>query len=445
MKRSAAADPRITPATHPALDRTRELHTGLYVLVVLTAGAYLPSPLYPAYQGIFAISDLTMTLIYATFALVSAPALLVFGPASDALGARSVLRAGIAIAAVGSACFAFAHGPVWLVIGRAAQGLALGAATGAAGALISERVHPRGRVRGGVLASTAFVAGTAAGPIAGGVLAQYAPAPQVLPYLLHLALLGVAWRRVSALAAPAAPVRRWVPTRPEIPRGMRMLFATAAATGFLAWTVAGLFLAIIPTLLTRSAQAEPAVIGSILGLVLICSVLTQPFVTVFGARYAQLAGLGALLAGLGLLAMSAGGSTSITLIAAAMAGAGHGFAYGGAAAVIDAAAPTAKRGAITGALYLAFYLGAGCPAVAVGLVTLAHPLATATSWITAAAAALVPLIAASAAFVDYSKGAIGTSTHPDRPRSASDAVTRLASQPCSRTTAVNTHRTGARR
>lgn len=60
------------------------------MLVALTAGAYLPSPLYPAYRAAFVISDLAMTLIHATFALVSAPALLLFGSASDALGPRSV-------------------------------------------------------------------------------------------------------------------------------------------------------------------------------------------------------------------------------------------------------------------------------------------------------------------------------------------------------------------
>ncbi|MER5390314.1 MFS transporter [Saccharopolyspora sp. NPDC002686] len=388
----------MTLANPPALidhrDRAREVRTGLYVLVVLTAGAYLPSPLYPAYQEAFAVSDLAMTLIYATFALVSAPALLLFGSASDALGPRSVLRASIVLAAVGSACFVFASGLEWLLAGRAAQGLALGAATGAASSLISERARGHYRLSGSVLASTAFVAGTAAGPITGGVLAQYAPAPQVLPFLLHLALLWLGWHRVANLAGSAPGLGRWKPTRPQIPPGIRLLFTTAAATGFLAWTVAGLFLAVIPALLDRAVAGNQAVIGGILGAVLICSVLTQPLVPRISTRYAQLTGLGALLVSLGLLAVDAGGSIPIALVAAVVAGAGHGLAYGGAAAAIDAVAPEGERGAITGALHLAFYSGAGVPAIAVGLVTLEHPLSTATSWVTAAAAGLVPLVAA---------------------------------------------------
>ncbi len=374
------------------------MRTGVYVLVVLTAGAYMPSPLYPAYQGIFGVSDLTMTIVYATFALVSAPALVLFGSASDVLGPRPVLRASIVVAAVGSACFALASGPAWLLLGRAAQGLALGAATGAASALISARPsgRPSGRsgVSGPVLASLAFVAGTAGGPVVGGALAQYAPAPHVLPFVLHLVLLGIGFRGVSGLVEPARPSRRWRPARPQIPRGMRLLFASAAATGFLAWTVAGLFLAVIPVLLDRSAQVGPAVTGCVLGAVLLCSVLTQPLVPRLGTRRAQLAGLVAVLVGLGVLAITAAGSTSLTLVAAVVAGAGHGLAYGASAAEIETVAPAGRRGGVLGALYLAFYLGSGIPAVAVGLVTLRYPLSAATSWITAVAAGLVPVVAA---------------------------------------------------
>ncbi|MEB3370778.1 MFS transporter [Saccharopolyspora mangrovi] len=371
----------------PSASPARSLRTGLYVLVVLTVGAYLPSPLLPGYQHDFDFSDLAMTLIYATFALVSAPALLLLGPATDVVGPRSVLRAGLVAAAIASVCFALASGPMWLVAGRAAQGIALGAATGAAGVLISENG------RGTLLVSTAFAAGTAAGPIVGGVLAQHAPAPFVLPFVLHLALLAYGWSRVSELAAPAPSGRRWRPVRPRIPAGMRSVFAASAATGFLAWTAVGLFLALIPALLDRAGHTDLAVSGCVLGSVLIVSVLTQPLVTRLGARRAQLHGLGALFTSLVLLALTGGGSATFALVAAVTAGAGHGLAYGGAAAAVEATAPAGQRGAITGALYLAFYLGAGCPAIAVGLITLGNPLETAMSWVSAVAAGLVLLAA----------------------------------------------------
>ena len=373
----------------------------MYLLVVLTAGAYLPTPMYPGYQHEFGFSDLTMTLIYATFALISAPALLVFGSASDALGTVPVLRASVVAAALASLCFSFATGPGGLLVGRAAQGLALGAATGAATGLITEHASAGTRARASVWASMAFVAGTAAGPIVAGVLAQYAPAPHVLPYGVHLVLLAVGWRRVSDLAVPAPNSRRWRPTRPHIPQAVRRRFATAAATGFLAWTAAGLFLAVIPTTLSRAANiSNLAITGGIVGAVLACSALSQPLVTRCGAHRAQLAGLGALLASLVALALTGGGSVPVTVISAVAAGIGHGLAYGGATASIDVVVPDSHRGTISSALYLAFYLGAGGPAVAVGLLTLWHPLPTATSWLSATAAVLVPIVAAATVLAD---------------------------------------------
>ncbi|WP_345359564.1 MFS transporter [Saccharopolyspora cebuensis] len=372
-----------------AAGRAREARTALYLLVVLTAGAYLPSPLYPLYQREFGFSDLTMTLVYAMFALVSVPVLVLFGSLSDALGKRAVLRGGIALAAVGSACFAFAADPGWLLVGRAAQGLALGACTGAATALIAECADRRDRNRASVLASTAFVLGTAAGPSAAGLLAQHAPAPRVLPYALHAALLAIAWHRVAAV--PGARSGRWRPELPRIPRGSRLRFTAAAGTGFLAWTAAGLFLAVIPAALGRAAGVDDlAVIGGVLAAVLLCSALTQPLVPRLGARRAQLAGLAGLAVGLAALAFTGGGSVPVTLLAAVATGLGHGLAYGGASAAIAA---DDRRGAVTSALYLAFYLGAGIPAVAVGLLAGRFPLTTATSWLSAAAVVLVPLVA----------------------------------------------------
>lgn len=371
------------------------MRTAIYLLLVLTVGAYLPTPLYPGYQHAFGFSDLTMTMVYATFALVSAPTLLLFGPAADALGSRVVLRASVVVAALASGCFALATGPAWLLAGRAAQGLALGAATGAATALITERTPGEHRGRGSVLAGVAFVAGTAAGPVVAGVLAQYAPAPQSLPYLVHLVLLAHGWRRVSALPHAGQRAQPWRPTRPHIPAGLRRLFGTAAATGFLAWAVAGLFLAVIPAILGRTAHTgNLAVTGGIAGAVLACSVLTQPLVRRCGAKRAQLGGLAALLGSLLALALTGGGSMSVTLAAAVVAGAGHGLAYGGSTAAVDTVAPDSRRGAINAALYLAFYLGSAVPAVAVGLLTLSHPLITATAWLSTAAAALVPLVGA---------------------------------------------------
>lgn len=379
--------------------------------MLLTAGAYIPSPLYPDYQQIFGFNDLMLTVIYAVFAVVSAPALLIFGSTYDSHGARPVLRVSIILAGVGSLCFLFAAGPAWLLAGRIAQGIALGAVTAAATALIIER-GGAGRKRASVTASVAFVAGTAVGPAAAGAFALL-PGPFAMPYLAHLILLGYGWFRVQKFPAPKSPTGRWRPTWPSIPSGIRTEFATAAATGFLAWTAAGIFLALGPSLLLRylpghgggSGSAHPAAaqltrpfggmaltqnVGAALpilaaatvAIVLTCSILTQLLSVRLRSSTAQATGACILAGALALLAgggMSA--SLAIFLAASVVAGIGHGFAYRGAAARMDAVTPHDRRGGVTAALYLAFYLGTGVPIIAVGVITMWFPLADAVAWL----------------------------------------------------------------
>ncbi|WP_234426734.1 MFS transporter [Streptomyces niger] len=380
---------------------------------MLTLGAYLPGAFSPGHlAGLPA--DLTPTLLSAVFALAGAPALLLLSPVSDAFGPRPVLRAGIALAALGSACLAFGSGPAWPVVGRAAQGLALGAATGAAAALAGTGTAGRGPRRGAVLAGIAFVAGTAAGAAAGGFLGRYAPAPYVLSFVLHLALLALGWYRVSALAplpaaapvaeassaAAGAPERPGQPAVPRIPQGMRAVFATASAVSFLAWTTVGLFLATVPALPARSGRHDMALTGCVLASVLVCSALTQPLVGRLGTRRAQLAGLAALLVSLAALSLTVGRSTSLTLVAAVVAGAGHGPAHAGSAAAVDAKTPDRARAAVTGALHLSFSLGSGLSAVAVGLLARPFSLTTAVTLVTSIAALLVLVTSVAVAEVD---------------------------------------------
>lgn len=152
-----------------------------FTLLVLLAGPNVPTPLYPTYEHAFGFSPLVIALIFAVYALAVIPALLVFGPLSDAVGRRRVLLPAIGLALVGSALFALASGPVWLFTARAAQGLAVGAAQGTASAALTDTDPDDNNARAALVSSLAVAGGIAAGPLLGGLLAQYAPAPRVVP------------------------------------------------------------------------------------------------------------------------------------------------------------------------------------------------------------------------------------------------------------------------
>ncbi|MGW2324305.1 MFS transporter [Streptomyces sp. NPDC001700] len=374
----------------------RAVRTTVLLVVVLTAGAYLPSPLYPDYQRLFGYDDFVMTLLFATFALVSGVALLLCGPAADVVGDRPVLRLSVLLAAAGSCCFLLADSPGWLFTGRVGHALALGAATGAAQALIARHSSPTARVAGPLLAGLAFAAGTALGPVVSGVLAEYVPGPLTTPYVLHLALLGWVWHRlrrtVPATTGEERVRQRWRPTRPHIPPALRGLFLVAGLSGFLAWAVVGIYLALLPALLEQTPHgAHPALVGGVLGSVLVWSLLAQLASARRTAYAAQRYGLAALAGSLVLLAATGAASLPATLGSTVLAGIGHGLAYSGAARAVDARTPAGQRAGIGAALYLLFYWGSGAPAVAVGALTTWMPLTAAVTWLSWAGVALTAL------------------------------------------------------
>jgi MFS family permease len=88
-----------------------------------------------------------LTLVFATYAVVLAPSLLVFGRLSDLFGRRLVIGAGLAAAVAGLALFALARGTPWLFAARAAQGIAVGAISGTATAALVELEPRRDRRR----------------------------------------------------------------------------------------------------------------------------------------------------------------------------------------------------------------------------------------------------------------------------------------------------------
>ncbi len=109
-----------------------------YVLVVLLASSNLPTPLYPVYERVFALSPLLITLVFATYALVVIPSLLVFGPLSDAIGRRRIFVAALVGALVSMALFAAANGVAWLFAAQLFEGMALSALQGSAAPALIE-------------------------------------------------------------------------------------------------------------------------------------------------------------------------------------------------------------------------------------------------------------------------------------------------------------------
>ncbi|MDL4775144.1 MULTISPECIES: MFS transporter [Thermomonosporaceae] len=364
-----------------------------YALVVLLAGTNIPTPLYRGYQREFGFSPLTVTLIFGVYVTTLIPALLIAGPLSDAIGRRRVLLPAVGLAAIGTLTFALADGTTWLFAARVLQGAAMGAASGVLTAVLTEQEPGGDRRRAALVTTAASVGGMGAGPLLSGLLAQYAPAPRVLAYLVELVLLTVA-----AVVVAAIPEQRtrtpWRPRRPKIPGSMRRVFATAGTASFLAFMVNGLFLTLVPTYVgTLSGSGNLALSGGAATLMLGCSGIAQ--VAAYGRQPQPLltSGLALLAGGLVLLAVAgSAASLPLMLVATAGAGAGLGLTFLGALTEINQTAPADRRAEVTSSFYVIVYLGVGVPVIGVGFLATQTGLLPAVQWFACVAAALCLLL-----------------------------------------------------
>jgi MFS family permease len=351
----------------------------LPVLVVTSAfgsmlfSANLATPLYAGYAERFGFSTAVLASIFAVYALVLIPSLLVFGQVSDGFGRRPVIAAGLATAIVALALFTFAAGPGWLFAARAVQGLAQGMMSGAATAALAELTAGHDARHAALMATLAQTGGSAGGVLVSGVLAQWTPAPRVLPYVAGMVCCGLAILALTTVPETAhRGSTRLRVRRPRVPAEIRGAFFRVGLTAATVWAVAaGLFLSIIPSyagnLVLHSHNL--ALLGLITALVLGCSCLAQVAVR-RGAPPArtQAGGLGLLAAGLLSLTLSAPLQAPILLVAGAvLAGTGHGLAFLAAQDDLTRIAPNNQRAEISAAFYVCVYLGVALPLIGIGI------------------------------------------------------------------------------
>ena len=229
--------------------------------LVTMLGATLPTPLYPIYEQELGFGGLMVTVVFATYAVGVLAALLVVGRLSDQLGRKAVLFPGLAVAAASSLVFLIPHSLTALFAGRLLSGVSAGVFTGVATAAIIDLAPADGRARAGLLAASVNVLGLGLGPVVAGVLADHAPHPLVLPYLLHVALVAVAAVGLAAVPEPVErrPGRvRLQIQRVGVPDEVRPTFVRAAVAGFAGFAVLGFFTAVSPLFLGPGAARDPA-------------------------------------------------------------------------------------------------------------------------------------------------------------------------------------------
>jgi MFS family permease len=178
------------------------------VLFAVAWGANQFVPLLLVYRARLALDAAQLALLFGMYALGLVPGLLLAGPVSDRRGRRAVALPAACVALVASLVLGAGGGSFGaLLLGRLLYGLGAGGAMSAGAAWVVE-LGDGAPGAGARRATIALSAGFGLGPLVSGAVAQYLPAPTLLPYALHAALLGG-----LLIAARGAPISVTAPRR----------------------------------------------------------------------------------------------------------------------------------------------------------------------------------------------------------------------------------------
>ncbi|EPD45793.1 MULTISPECIES: MFS transporter [Corynebacterium] len=331
-------------------------------------GANLFAPLLPAYRITDALNQSQVTFLFAIYVAGLIPALLICGPLSDRLGRRAIIRPALITSAAGSVVLltgVWFHFPS-LLIGRLVVGISMGMVM-AAGASWIKEIAPVAPQISARRATVALSAGFSLGPLASGLVAEFAPRPDVIPYLVHLALLlgitPLTWNASGGLptSAHSDTPQRFFSSATLSPR---FLWAVAAWAPWVFGAACTSFV-VLPTIAESSYPIAFA--GLIACITMGTGVLVQPLVTRISSSSfipPAIFGLGLTTVGM-LLSLIVALTQNVWSVfpAALTLGAAYGVMMVSGLREVQIIAPPAELGAATAIYYSLTYVGFFAPFV----------------------------------------------------------------------------------
>ncbi|TMF21798.1 MAG: MFS transporter [Chloroflexi bacterium] len=303
-------------------------------IVAATFGLFLfaaaaPSPLYAVYAARWHFSAISLTEVFAVYAIALLVALLITGSLSDSVGRRPVILAGLAIQLVGMLMFVLASSVEWLFAARITQGIATGVVTSA------------------------------------------------------LSAASVDLQPIALIPEPAT-TRRALNLTPRVgvEPAVRTAFVAALPSLIAGWGVGGFYLSLGPSLALQLAVSSNRILGGIaIALLAGVGALSIIAVRAWAAGRAMRSGAIAQAVGLALtVAAVALKAPVLFFIGTAATGVGFGVAWLGVLRSLVGLASATGRGALLAAIFIVAYLSFSIPAVVAGYAVTRVGLHDAALW-----------------------------------------------------------------
>lgn len=340
------------------------------------------SPLLLMYREVDRYSAVQVNLFFAFYILGLVPGFLVAGPLSDEHGRKRLVTAALALGVLGSVILGLggAHATT-MCLGRFVSGLSVAVAMVVGTSWIKElSQHDAVAATRARRASLTLTAGFGLGAGVSGALAQWGPAPTLVPYAVQI---------VGSLAA-AVPLARTPETRTGETGAKRTLLADLRVPVQGRRRFVRMVLPMAPWVFSAAALAfvvGPALVAGQVGnyriafaalaavVTLACGAAVQPLVPAIsrrtGGRQAVVGLLLAVTATAALAVVARVQSPGLALVAAAIFGLAYGVCIVAGLVEVQAMADPHSLAGLTGIYYSLTYLGFALPVV---LAELAHRL-----------------------------------------------------------------------
>ena len=348
--------------------RTATWRRAALALFSVAAGTNIPTPILLIYRERLDLSPEMLTAVFGVYAAGLVPALLLAGPISDRLGRRRVVLPFIALAGVTSLLFIPAAGSLPLLFtARWLQGVVSGTVFSVGSAWLVELSRGDRPGAGGRRAAVAMTAGFSLGPLTSGVLAEYAPLPTTLSYLVHVAVVLVGFtaalglsETVLASSAGAQP-GAGAPRSGVLQPGQGRRFATVVApVAVCVYAFPSVIIAALPLLVHLPGDGV-LFTGVLAGITLGAGTLTAPLQRQLGS-WTTVVGTASGAAGYALTALAAHtGLVAVLIPAALLLGSGGGLCLAAGISLVARIAVPARLGTASAGFYALAYLGFAAP------------------------------------------------------------------------------------
>jgi MFS family permease len=330
-------------------------------------GANQFAALLPVYRDVDGATAGQVTALFGAYAVGLVPALLLVAPVSDRIGRGRVLRPVLVLSFVATVVLMVGgHSLTLLLVGRLLAGVASGAAFAPGTAWVKE-LSDAAPGTGARRAAIALSAGFGTGPLVTGVLAQWAPAPTLLPYMPHL-VLTVA---VAVLLRPAPEpdpddVATSDPDAATLRQvlGSRRFLTQVVPTAPWVFGTATLAFATLPAVVDVPGPAY-ALVGALVFLTLGTGVALQPYGRRLATGVTLAVGMGAGVAGFGVGALAATtGASWLVLPACMLLGTAYGFVLVAGLRTVETITPARDLATVNAVFYSLTYIGFAAPYLA---------------------------------------------------------------------------------